>query len=421
MAKPISARSTVIFIASESQSKREVTTTMETTMKRVSIIALTATALTTGTAYAQGGRGGGGGWTTSRADAQRTAWVRTDTAISVEGVQKPDFGLQWTVKVGHTPRETLSEGVSGNTAQLDPSPGNVTGSANNLYAYEIDTGTIAWTKHFDAPAPTASTAACPGGMTGGVTRATSLAANVAGTTLGGRGGGRGATGGVGAPGEGVPMSLFSRGGRGGSGGRGGVAGFSGGGFAGGGFGGGAAGASGRGGGGAGINRPGPGASYALSSDGVLHTIGQSQGRELKKPVPFLPANANATDLILVGETIFTSTVNNCGGVANGVWALDLTDGTVHSWKSEVSPVGAVALSSEGTLYVAIGEGTGRFHDSIVALDPEDPRREGLVCHDEPILIRSGNLPARWARTCGRSHEGRKNFSARCNVPRRCRP
>ena len=344
------------------------TTSMESPMKRFSIVALTA-AVAAGSVFAQGGRGGGGGWTTSRADAQRTAWVRTDTAISVEDVQKPDFGLQWTVKVGHTQRETLSEGVSGNTAQLDPSPGNVIGSGNNLYGYEIDTGAIAWTKHFDAPTGTAATAACPGGMTGGVTRVTALEPNVAGTTLGGRGGGRGATGGVGAPGEGVPMSLFARaGGRGGSGGRGGAPGFSGGGAAGvGAFGAGAAGASGRAGGG-GINRPGPGSSYVLSSDGVLHTVGQSQGKEIGKPLPFLPANANATDLIMVGDTIYTSTINNCGGVANGVWSLDTKSGKVSSWKSGASPVGPVALSSNGTLYEAIGDSAGTNQNSIVALD-----------------------------------------------------
>jgi len=335
-------------------------------MKRFSIVALTSV-LATGAAYAQGGRGGGGGWTTSRADGQRTGWVRTDTAISVEGVQKPDFTLQWTVKVGHTPRETLSEGVSGNTAQLDPSPGNVTGSANNLYAYEIDTGVIAWTKHFDAPTPAAATAACPGRMTGGVTRITPLVPNVAGTTLGGRGNGRSATGGVGAPGEGVPMSLFVRPARGGPG----KAVAPPGGAVGGapGFAGGPAAAPGRAGGPAGINRPGPGASYVVSSDGVLHTIGQSQGKEISKPIPFLPANANATDLIMVDQTIYTSTINNCGGVANGVWSLDTKSGAVNSWKSGASPVGAVALSSNGTLYVAIGDGAGANQNSIVALDP----------------------------------------------------
>src|SRR5205823_1167181 len=55
--------------------------------------------------------------------------------------------------------------------------------------------------------------------------------------------------------------------------------------------------------------------------------------------------------------------NNCGGVPNGVWALNLTSGVVTSWKSGASPVGEIALSSNGALYVAL-------NDSIVALDPK---------------------------------------------------
>jgi len=349
-----------------------VMTSMEKQMKlvaNVSTIVLTSVAIAAGVAWGQG-RGGGGGWTTSRADAQRTAWVQSDAAISVESVQKPDFTLQWTTKVGHTPRETLSEGVSGNTAQLDPAPGNVTGSANNLYAYEIDTGAIAWTKHFDGPAAVA-TAACPGGLTSGVTRETSLSEVVAGTILGGRGGGaggRGATGGVGAPGEGVPAVLVVRAGRGGRGASGG----------------GAAGAGGRGASGpvqfAAVGASGrvglrgaPADSYVVASDGVLHSVGQAQGKELRKPMAFLPANANASELIATGNMVYTSTINNCGGVANSVWALDLSSGTVNSWKSGASPVGEIALSSEGRLYVAIGDGTaggGSYSDAIVVLDPK---------------------------------------------------
>lgn len=110
---------------------------------------------------------------------------------------------------------------------------------------------------------------------------------------------------------------------------------------------------------------------------MLHSVGQAQGKELKKPIPFLPANANATELISVsepsGEMLYTSTINNCGGVPNGVWALDLTTGAVNSWKSGASPVGEIALSSSGTLYVAIGEGTagaGGYSNAIVALDPK---------------------------------------------------
>ena len=364
-------------------------TTMENTMKRLSIIALTSVGaltsvvFTTGVAWGQGGRGGGGGWTTSRADAQRTGWVRADAAISVDGVQTSDFGLQWTTKVGHTARETISEGVSNNTAQLDPQPGNVAGSANNLYGYEIDTGAVTWTKHFDVPAGPAPTAACPGGMAGGVTRETSLTPNVVGTILGGRGGGaagRGAVGGVGAPGEGVPTALVVRAGRGGA------AGFSGGGAGLAGGGGGAR--AGRGASGGGANfaggggaqaasgparaglRGAPAEAYVVASDGMLHAVGEAQGKELKKPVPFLPANANATELVAVGTMMYTSTINNCGGVPNGVWAIDLSDGTVKSWKSGVTPVGAIALSSNGTLYVATGSGTDTHHDAIVALDPK---------------------------------------------------
>ena len=347
----------------------------------ISIIVLTSVAVAAGVAWGQGRGAGAPGWTTSRADAQRTAWVQTDAAISVESVQKPDFTLQWTTKVGHTPRETLSEGVSGNTAQLDPQPGNVTGSGNNLYGYEIDTGAITWTKHFDAPAA-AATAACPGGLTSGVTRDTGLNQAVEGTILGGRGGGfggggRGATGGVGAPGEGVPAALTVRAGRGGRGASGGRAG--GGAGIGAGPGGGraatggpvqfaAVGPSGR----VGL-RGAPADSYVVASDGVLHSVGQAQGKELHRPMPFLPANANATDLIAIGNVIYTSTINNCGGVANGVWALDLSDGAVKSWKSGASPVGEVALSTEGRLYVAIGDGTagaGSYSDAIVALDPK---------------------------------------------------
>ncbi len=348
---------------------------MENTMKRLSIIALASATLATGV-YGQGGRGGGGGWTTSRADAQRTAWVRTDSLISVESLQKPGFGLEWTVKAGHTPRENLSEGVSGNTTQLDPAPGSVAGSANNLYSYEVDTGYLTWTKHFDVATPAAAaTAACPGGMTAGVTRPTALGQTVTGAAPGraGGAGGAGYTGGVGQPGEGVPSAFFVRaGGRGGRGGSGG--GFAGGAAAIGGSGrgviaAGAGGASGR------VGLRGEAANdYVISSDGVLHTIGQQQGKETAKPVPFLPANANAKGAILVDQMLYVSTINNCGGVANGVWAVSTGAGNaVTSWKSGASPVGEIAFSGSGTIFAAIGDGAAGpngYSDAIVALDPK---------------------------------------------------
>jgi hypothetical protein len=116
----------------------------------------------------------------------------------------------------------------------------------------------------------------------------------------------------------------------------------------------------------------PAITYVVASDGTLHMVGQAQGKELKKPLPFLPANANATDLLAADEMLFTTTIGNCGGVPNGVWAMDLATGAVKSWKTGASPAGEVAMSPSGVLFVAIGDGTaaaGAHSDAVVALDP----------------------------------------------------
>jgi outer membrane protein assembly factor BamB len=92
-------------------------------------------------------------------------------------------------------------------------------------------------------------------------------------------------------------------------------------------------------------------------------------------VPFLPANANATELITVDNILYATTVNGCGGAPNGVWAISLIGEPrpVTSWKNAASPVGAPAFDFNGTLYVAIGDGpaeAGGYTDAIVALDPK---------------------------------------------------
>jgi hypothetical protein len=76
---------------------------------------------------------------------------------------------------------------------------------NNVYGIEIDTGGVSWSRHFDAPM-VAGTPACPGGMTASVTRPTALnqiavvrrAPSAVAAVVD-------PIGGVGQPGEGVPM------------------------------------------------------------------------------------------------------------------------------------------------------------------------------------------------------------------------
>jgi hypothetical protein len=73
--------------------------------------------------------------------------------------------------------------------------------------------------------------------------------------------------------------------------------------------------------------------------------------------------------------LYVATINGCGSAPNGVWAVNLVGDArpVTSWKNAASPVGGPALDSNGTLYVAIGNGPaedGGFTDAIVARDPK---------------------------------------------------
>jgi hypothetical protein len=73
-------------------------------------------------------------------------------------------------------------------------------------------------------------------------------------------------------------------------------------------------------------------------------------------VPFLPPNANATGLIVFEGNAYAVTTNGCGGVDNGVWALNIGSQKVSHWKSKSAIAGTagVAAGPDGTLYVASG-------------------------------------------------------------------
>src|SRR4029079_6900133 len=94
------------------------------------------------------------------------------------------------------------------------------------------------------------------------------------------------------------------------------------------------------GGGGGLGRiAGPG--YVITSDGTLHTIGWQNGKDIQKPASFLPANARVTDPIVVDNVVYASTTGNCGGAADGVWAMDLSSDAkpVTSFKTAGRPIG----------------------------------------------------------------------------------
>ncbi len=365
----------------------------------VVLAAVLTCALAGSITFAQPGRGGSQ-WLTALADAQRTSWVRADDKISVAALSKPGFEQQWKVKLDNQPRGVhgLAQGVTASGVTLFVPMSIVAGSSNNVYGIDNDLGHVVWRRHFDAALP-AATAACAGGIASAATRIVRLDSPTT-ASASGFGGGRARGAGyrslLGEPGEGVPAEGRAAGpGRAGDpsgaapGGRGAPPGVEQG----------AARGAGRGAApGAAANQaveriPGSprveenaspfgflfrpsGVSYVVSSDGMLHVLGLSSGKDLQRPAPYLPASSKWSAPVAVGTTLYSATSGKCGGAPDGVWAIDLDSDAkpVVSWKTNGGGVvGAVAFTPDGTLIAAIGPGqaTGDGKaNAIVALDPK---------------------------------------------------
>jgi hypothetical protein len=324
--------------------------------------------------YAPGAFGvWGWDWLTAGGDAQRSSSVRNDRWISRATVTKPGPRLVYKIALPNTPRQmnSLSQPILLQTARGltgFKSMGFVTGSGGTAFGFDYDTSQVLWKTPLGAAAGQGSgTLACPGGLTTGLARPTPLAiANVTdseagrGVAPGNLPGARKSGTAVGTPGEGAPivdaLQKAPMGtGRGGG-----------------------AGGSGRGGGGFG-GGGGRGASgvFALGADGMLHQLSMQQGFDVSmQPVNFLPPNANASGLILVDNVAYAATSNNCGGVPNGVWSLELATKAVTTWKTNggsIAGSAGAAFGADGTLYAATADGDytpASYSDSVVSLEPK---------------------------------------------------
>jgi outer membrane protein assembly factor BamB len=304
-------------------------------------------------------------WMTSNADAQRSSWIRSDAKISTERLQKPGFQFLWKLKLNNK-----SKGLNSLTppSLLDLLIGYrgfrtlafVGGSSDKIIVIDTDLGRLEWQKSLvtstaqSGSAP--GTLTCPGGMTAGVTRPT--VTTIAPPPAGGgsfRGRGSLARSAVGEPGQGAVTLAFVRpspppppkpaappkpapppppaapGSN--------------------------------------IFGAGPFLIYALSSDGMLHSMHLSNGADFAPPVKFLPPNANALGLTVIDNVAYVVTEGNCGGVPNGVWALDLSSKRLSSWKGNISGSAGPAFGPDGTVYAITGAGE-ESPFSLVALQPK---------------------------------------------------
>ncbi len=324
-------------------------------MKRIitTVICLLACVIT-----AQAQRGANNDWVTENADAQRTAAIKADAKINKDSVAKPGaIQLLWKLKLKNAPNQlnnltppaTLERLIGFKGFRM---LGFVAGSGDNLFTIDTDLGRMEWEKKLNAAASTsASTLACPGGLTTGVVRPTISVISAGGGGGMGPGRNQAAKSTVGEPLEGAttlgavrpqqgpppgpPAQAPPRPNQPPMGG---------------GFGGGA------------------NLIYALASDGTLHSMHLSNGQDYQPPAQFLPPGANASGLIIVNGKAYAVTSQSCNGVANGLWAYDFESKQAATWKGNVVGSAGAAFGSDGTIYVATGAGEGTAN-SIVAVDP----------------------------------------------------
>jgi outer membrane protein assembly factor BamB len=288
-----------------------------------------------GSVYGQGGRGGVD-WTTTGNDAQRSNWVKADPKISIESMRKPGFQLLWKVKLATWPSQPmlLDRYIGYRGFRSLAFAGT---ASDKIFALDTDLGRVEWQMQLKGAPAQVATATCAGGMTSALTRPTSTAFVPVGAAAGGRGRGGPAKSGVGDPGQGaITLAAAPAPARGGpppdaAGGR-------------------------RGGGGGGRQ---PAFVHALTSDGMFHTMYVSNGVEPEPPVQFLPPNANAQGLIVIDDVAYVSTSGGCGGVPDGVWALDMAAKKVASWKpasGKIAGTAGPAFGPDGTVYVTTTSG-----------------------------------------------------------------
>ena len=112
-------------------------------------------------------------WLTDGGDPQRAAWQRNETILNKSTVK--DMKLLWKIKLNNETRQMHSlfpPLIAGNVTTADGTKeiAIVAGVSDNIFAIDVDKGTLLWTKHFDTtfqeqPGGRGGGTLCPGGLT----------------------------------------------------------------------------------------------------------------------------------------------------------------------------------------------------------------------------------------------------------------
>ena len=146
----------------------------------------------------------------------------------------------------------------------------------------------------------------------------------------------------------------------------------------------------------------------MAGDGIVRALNPINGDAVVPAAKLLPPNASGSGLIQADGLVYAVTSNGCGSAPDAVWAMDWSrdEKPVVSWKSNGAPVAGPALGTDGTLYVATGEGTSAYANSVVALEAKT-----LQLKDWFTMPRGAPSPSSHARTPVLFSEGIKNYVA----------
>ena len=112
-------------------------------------------------------------WLTDGGNPERTAWQKDETIFTLDNVSETK--LLWKIKLDNEARQMHSLFPPLIAGRVETSSGPkeialVTGVSDNLYAIDVKTGKLIWTKHFDnswkpRPGGRGHYLLCPGGLT----------------------------------------------------------------------------------------------------------------------------------------------------------------------------------------------------------------------------------------------------------------
>lgn len=141
--------------------------------------------------------------------------------------------------------------------------------------------------------------------------------------------------------------------------------------------------------------------FAVGSDGHLRFVRQSDGNtDAVPPVKFLPPNSDVSAVNVSGTRIYAATRNSCGGSPNALYAIDLGGSernviTFPTNGSGASGKGGTAIGNDGTVYAQVANGkgdvAGEYHDTVLALAPEDLKVKDYFTPAASISTKSAGL------------------------------